>query len=346
MKYLYDIAIMRPIIILLVVIYHSFAMYAGVWAAPDGLQEVPLYLWICKFAQGFHIEGMAFIAGYVYAFQCLSLKKISSFGTFVLKKAKRLFIPSVVFGILYYFLYIFDVVSFDLIGFVIQILTGVGHLWYLPMLFWCFIGLWVIDHYQLSSWWLLLLLAIVSICPGLPIPFGFANVPHFLFYCYLGYWLYDHSDLIKSKISNRAIILTFWIIYIGLCSIDIIFVYPTKDVVYPLLTDKLYVYSIRGILKLGTACSGILALYSTINLFIYQHINTSKERLIHNASNLSFGVYLCHQFILIGLYYHTPLLEHVGSYWFPWIGLVFALVASVGITYLALKTKIGQFLMK
>ena len=335
---------MRPIIILLVVIYHSFAVYAGVWAPVEGLQQIPAYLWICKFAGGFHIEGMAFIAGYVYAFQCLSLNKRQAFSVFTKKKAKRLLIPNIIFSLLYYFLFHFDAQDFNILRFLLEIFSGSGHMWYLPMLFWCFVILWIIDkYYPTKDWLMLVLLALISIIPIPYIPFGLQRMPHFLFYCYLGYWLYEKHDAIQPRIT-RPLITTLWILYLLLCSIAIINVSPLNVLTSSSLISKLSFYTLNGMLGLFIACSGLMALYSTIELVSNKQTNKPQVHICR-ASNLSFGVYLCHQFILIRLYRHTYLLEYVGSYWFPWIGLIISLIGSVFITHLALKTRFGEFLL-
>lgn len=345
-KYLYDIAFMRPVIILLVVIYHSFAMYAGIWAAPDGLSEIPLYMWICKFAQGFHIEGMAFIAGYVFSFQCISLNKRQTLGSFALKKAKRLYIPSIVFGALYYFFFIFESDTFRPFSFIIQLLDGVAHLWFLPMLFWCFMGLWFIDKYCHSkNWFLLALLGFISVLPTPYIPLGLQKIPHFLFYCYLGYLMYKKHDVIPPKICNLYAIISLWILYFLLCCFAIRYASSLQVSISFLTTSKPIVLSLLGIVQLFISCSGILALYSTVEFAINKLIKKQEQSIVR-VGNLSFGVYLCHLFILIGLYYHTALLTIVGPYWLPWVGLAISFMGSMVITYLTLKTKTGRFLMQ
>lgn len=63
------------------------------------------------------------------------------------KKAERLILPSVVFSLVYWQLFNGDIT--DLVGggkIVISVLSGVGHLWYLPVLFWCFVSLWIVEN--------------------------------------------------------------------------------------------------------------------------------------------------------------------------------------------------------
>lgn len=60
---------------------------------------------------------------------------------------------------------------------------------------------------------------------------------------------------------------------------------------------------------------------------------------------LCFGVYLLQQFILIGLYRYTQLPSLLGCYVLPWLGFMVALVGSVLISQLLVKTKTGKFLI-
>lgn len=57
------------------------------------------------------------------------------------------------------------------------------------------------------------------------------------------------------------------------------------------------------------------------------------------------GVYLLQQFILLGLYDYTDIPVNVGCYWLPWVGLVFALLGSLFISQILVKTRIGKYLL-
>lgn len=95
---------MRPIVIILLVMMHSFTIYAGGWPCPFGIDcnMIPAYKWIQVITYGCMLEAFTFISGYIFGLQ-LQKKPV---GFFVLlgQKAKRLLIPSVLFGILYFVL--------------------------------------------------------------------------------------------------------------------------------------------------------------------------------------------------------------------------------------------------
>ncbi|MBO5828071.1 MAG: hypothetical protein J6R59_06360 [Paludibacteraceae bacterium] len=68
------------------------------------------------------------------------------------------------------------------------------------------------------------------------------------------------------------------------------------------------------------------------------------EKIIY-IGTLGYGVYVFHQFILRWLYYNTSMPSVVGGIWYPWIGLVVALVFSVLLTILFRKFELGRKLL-
>lgn len=42
-KLLYEVSIIRPILLVLLVFYHAFAIYSRAWAPIEGYSEVPAY---------------------------------------------------------------------------------------------------------------------------------------------------------------------------------------------------------------------------------------------------------------------------------------------------------------
>ena len=189
-KLLYEVSIIRPLIIFLLVVMHSFTMYDGGWPLPEGIHAVPAYAWLVNLISGFRIETIALIAGYVFAYQSIDLNRYYKFGGFVIKKIKRLIIPSLVFSLCYYFLFMQDVYKLGSLSFFIRLSSGIGHMWFLPMLFWCFIVLWFVDYYKIKGILFMTILAVLSLFNVPSLPFGVSRVFHFAFYRVLGYNMY------------------------------------------------------------------------------------------------------------------------------------------------------------
>ena len=94
-----DVMIMRPIVIFLLIVTHSFTMYTGgSWALPDSIHKVWAYNEITHFAFSFMLETFVFISGYLFGMQ---QQKQISFKVFLKKKLQRLIVPSIVFSIVY-----------------------------------------------------------------------------------------------------------------------------------------------------------------------------------------------------------------------------------------------------
>jgi len=77
-EYLSEIAFIRPLLIVLLVMYHAFIIYMGGWQEPSGFIPCKGYEWIARFSYSFMLETFVFISGYLFAFQ--RLKKNESFG--------------------------------------------------------------------------------------------------------------------------------------------------------------------------------------------------------------------------------------------------------------------------
>lgn len=246
-------------------------------------------------------------------------------------------IPCFVFSIIYYFMFR-D--KFDLVELVLGMFSGIGHMWFLPMLFWCFIMLWFVDKYKFNSKWLIFFLAGLSIIPFPSLPFGFSRVFHFYFYCYGGYLLYINRKHLYDKFLNNKSILMFFVVYVIL--IIVTFSFVKNQEAFTLVQKIIRILSLN-FLKFIYSVSGIMFLYLLVNKFTYNKNFTIKKWVI-NATTLCYGVYIFQQFILKFLYYKTNL-PLIGSIWLPWVGFIITIILSIMLTKISLKTKTGRFLL-
>ena len=346
-KLLYEVSIIRPTIIFLLVVLHAFA-HTTRWVHPGGViysndyQPIVVYQWFCRLISGFRIETIALIAGYVFAYQSLDLKRSYKFGPFVVKKFKRLIIPMLFFGAIYYFCFYVPLTGFSTRDFLSQLFSGCGHLWFLPMLFWCFLAIWFIDRFRLSSWLMLLLLAGLSIIPVPTLPLGLTKLPHFVFYVYAGYFLWTKRNYLFAHCLKNGFILFFWALYVILVIVNHALLPKTSPEMA--LWQKGLIYGISGITELVMSCSGIMALYLLVCKTTTKDGYTPKPWVV-NASDSCYGVYVYHQFILMYLYFYTPFVDMFPHYLVPWIGLLLTLGLSLLLTKVTLKTKFGRFLI-
>ena len=69
--HLHEIGIMRAILIVSIVLGHTFAIYSGKsasWYMPDGLQTVGIYKWLNAIFIAFSLQSFVFISGYLMAY--------------------------------------------------------------------------------------------------------------------------------------------------------------------------------------------------------------------------------------------------------------------------------------
>ena len=69
------IDILRSLCILLLLTYHSFAIYTGGWIKPDNVPDIPLYGWIGKLSYSFMLPMWVFISGHIWGHQVYTTKK-------------------------------------------------------------------------------------------------------------------------------------------------------------------------------------------------------------------------------------------------------------------------------
>lgn len=322
---------MRPIIIILLVMMHSFTMYAGGWDLPKGIVAVPAYKWIRVISYGCMLEAFTFISGYLFGFQ-LKKKKIDFF-PMVLSKLKRLILPSIIFGSIY--LIIFDII----VGWggviywksiLYKIICGAGHLWYLPMLFWCFIITWFLTRLAINEKIKLAGLLFFSIVAVLPMPINLNVVFHYLPFFYLGVYMYNNP---YQKIDTMKIIILLILFLLLLIAVTIYrdSHYEIQNGIKVVLWYVKQFYALLGVIGLFFICKKIGEKYKV-------------SSILAQFNACCFGIYIFHQFVLMILYYNTPIPTICGSYLLPWCGLIFAFSLSFGLTWLLRKTFIQNIL--
>lgn len=341
-KLLYEVSVIRPIVISLLVFLHSFTKISNGGGYSNEYQLNSIYEWLCAFIIGFRIETIALIAGYVFAFQSIDLHRKYMFIPFVSKKFKRLIIPMLFFGCIYYFLFFFNPAMFNIGSFFISLLSGCGHLWFLPMLFWCFLAIWIIDQFKLSGWVTLLLLAAMAIMPVPSLPFGLARLPHFLFFVYAGYFLWEKREWLLDKALGNKTICGLWLLYVIMVIVTRVLL-PESSAEMSMFSKGI-IYLTNSGLKLFMSCCGIMALYLLVCKFTTRENYKAKDWVI-TASDNCYGLYVFHQFVLVLLYFKTPFVNNLHPLLVPWLGFIIIYVVSLCLTKLSLKTKLGRFLI-
>lgn len=331
------ILVWRPLLILSIVIGHSFAIYSGAWDCD--FSEIPFiagYAWVNPLFISFQLQAFFFISGYLFWMKEPICKSISlqEYWNFFRKKLMRLYFPSIVFSLLYLYLFTAKITIIDIFE---AFLLGRGHFWFLPTLFWC-----SVIHRLFAKWgqkylWLYLSVTFLVIYAGVVLSYLypclitalFANIGRYFFFFALGASI--HYTKLGEYFRNRGgdskhIVygVSFFLAFI------IMWCITTFDNWYLIgqgKIEKLLDFVVDPL----KALLGVLAMY-TFWLHMEQYDYSSKVISFWiYLSSICFGIYVVHQFILIDLVNrHLPLIYSVVGGWFiPFVLLFIAILCSV-----------------
>lgn len=319
---------MRLILVALVIIYHSFAPFCGSWDPIGSGEPIKTYFYIGKISYSFFLEAFVFISGILVGFQSLKRPVKEQGFKFITKKIKRLILPSVIFSIIYYFCFY----SYSgIYNGIIAIINGCGHLWFLPMLFWCFVFLWLIERISINKITVLIIASVISLFSNNTLPVRIGVTMYYFIFFLLGYY-YPTGAL--NKIINPSIrnILIYLVLFCCL--------FPLSITSY---SDSISGVILTHLIRLISSFSGVMFMYCLV-----LRLTPDKKPLpplLVTLSTYSFGIYIVQQFILKYLYYHTSLPLTVDYLLLPFIGTFVALILSLIITHISLKTFLGKFLI-
>lgn len=344
-KILYEVVLIRLILIVLLVLYHAFAMYNGAWKMPEGIHEVKAYWWIASFAYSFMLEAFVFVSGYVYGYQVRTKYNcVVDFNTTVLRKAKRLLIPSITFSILYFICFNLDK-DINIGRLVYNILNGEGHMWFLPMLFWCFVMLFLVEKFHISSKYAFPLAILMAVCSFLPLPFRISSAAYYFLFFYCGY-LIQSNDIQLGKFYKGRNVVMFGVLFLSafislklLLDNSAVIVFSQQSIFH----KAVYLASSR-VCSIVYATLGLIFIYLFIEWLISVKSIVVSDKLVV-FSTYCFGVYIYQQFILKMLINNSSIVSSCGSYWLPWTAFAIALCVSIILTLLTLRTKLGRFLL-
>lgn len=347
-KILENVVIIRLILIVLLVMFHAFAIYNGAWEMPSGITTVKAYYFIASLSYSFMLETFVFIAGYVLGYQTrVKYSSVLPIKSCLLRKAKRLLIPSVLFSLLY-ILCFRDISEYSVLDYIYHVVNGVGHMWFLPMLFLCFIFICITEKMKLSPQ-LVVIFAVIaslfSIGPLGNLPIRFSLAMYYFIYFAIGFYIQKYELAIERFVTFRNISLTF-------VSYTILFllyhyVMDRNNAMNPNelgFSTRALCALLERVLKILQAFFGLITTSFLVD-YLLKGDKIKPSRLMVRLSRYCFGVYIFQQFILMWCVKSPVIVNSLGSYAFPWVAFVVALVLSLLCTHVLLQTKIGRFLV-
>ena len=224
-----------------------------------------------------------------------------------------------------------------------ELISGVGHMWYLPMLFWCFLAMFFIEKQNLKPGTMIVLLVVMALISSLPLPVRLNSTMYYMLFFFAGYAIKRYSVTVDQFAAPKWIIGVFAIYTLALITVQCI--KPLSDsILTGGLQYKIFSSIIRSLYRLLYAIPGAAMIYLMSYWLVYKKELKLDIRLI-NLSACCFGIYLFQQFILKWIYYNTPAAQHISIAYLPWIAFLLTLIMSYLLTKACLKTRLGRFLI-
>ena len=334
-EWLYEISFMRPILLLLLVSYHAFAPWCGTWDMPVGCVDFEPYRWVAVMSRAFRLECFVFISGYIFTFQMLAKNKFPRFKELLGSKIVRLLIPCWFFSILYFILF---KTYTSITDFLMVILGGAGHLWYLPCLFICFLVQWVLIKKNYDYRFVLIILSMLTLVSFIPLPLNMNQPLYYMLFFFGGGLFYQNKEIIRERTNAKNLVLSWLFFVIVLFFVEWAFK-SLNGINQQSLVARGTIYGVKKLLKASLAWIGIYAFYKSAVVWCLNH---QVREWALKIGVCGYGVYVFHQFILVWLYDYTTLPNLLGTYWLPWAGFILATTFSLVLTLLIRKTNIGR----
>lgn len=336
-----DVVVIRPLAILLLIVMHSFTIYGGGWDLPDACQPVETYWWIAKVTYSFMLEIFVFISGYLFSYQLRERNKPApSLGQLVRSKLRRLILPSIVFSALY--LPLFTPPEKLSFGSLYKLLDGAGHMWFLPMLFWCFLGGWMLLRWKAGNGGKFAILIGLALLSSVSLPLQLDKACYYLLFFYAGCVVRQHSRALIARFAEPRSIALATAIFVTLFISGTLAIRALSELPAESYLVRKGIGSACRALMLPYASAGIAATYLGVNWWLKEHALPSW---LATANRYCFAVYIYHQFLIKALYFHTPLPDTAGTFLLPFVGLALTLTGSCMLALWMGRTRVGRYLL-
>lgn len=326
-----DIAVLRFICITVVVFFHGYGMtyvhfsddvnaaYSEIYEASN--QYGPINVAMPMFI---------FISGFLFGVQLMHKQPVD-FRKMVKSKFMRLMVPFFVFTV-------FFMLTTNSLSWKPFYQWTYWHLWFLPMLFWCFVATYFIRPLIFSDNSVVCLTTLSALLgfsvSGLEVPMilGVHNVHESIFWFAFGAWFYKHENIFSKRNLKIVVAICGGALYIMLFKL-----FPTE-------------YGEQSILGSFTSLCGIASLWCLVGLFNWR--DTMLTRILLSLSTASFGIYIFHNWIEMYMLSRTaqrllPIeqLAEDHTVLFPLIFCIVAFSLSYICTSVLRLTKIGRKLI-
>lgn len=193
---LQNVIILRSFAIMAVVLYHCYSPWLTAWNWADTPAR-PYYSFIMEVMLVGRMPLFVFVSGYLFSHLFIDRGKYHEFTSFISNKFKRLLVPMLLFS---------GLMAVCLQRNYINLIIGDNcyHLWFLKMLFWCFIVCWSVAHYIHRAWieCSILFLSAVLMFIHFPELLGLSYFSKYFFFFVGGYLYYKYRNHMRLIYSN------------------------------------------------------------------------------------------------------------------------------------------------
>lgn len=345
---LYDVVVIRLLLIFLLVTYHALCIYCGEWEPPYRVNvDIPFYEVLGILSYSFMLETFVFISGLLFGYTAIRKPQTLTLRVCCIKKAKRILLPCMIFGAIYYAMFLDLRQSVASIFY--SVLTGCGHLWFLPMLFWCFVTTCLLVKFTPPYRWntiskiimaFSMLCSIFMLFRYLPMRLDFLGKYYFFFFLGFGMGRQNY----KLRIMSVKHLWLIFVIYIFMFSCYLMLRKELDASVENVVWIRFIMRTIMNVSKMIMSLSAIYFLYVFSKKNIVLRYLDSHPRIVQ-LSSYCYGTYIFQQFILKIFYYKTNIACNVPDIFLPWCAIVLTLLLSLILTYCVLQTKVGRYLI-
>ncbi len=327
-----EIDLIRSILIVFVIAFHACCPYfAKTWMLTPSMSEEyrGTYTYIGHIIYNGMLEMFVLLSGFLYANTIKSKLTLS----FCKKKTLRLYVPCLFWGCIYSLFFSAD---FN----IKNIVNGIGHLWFLPMLMWLFLlerQVNKLSSFGCNNYHIFLILSFIAIIPFPTLPLGLNISLYYLLFFHCGVFLHSNYKQFISKI--RAIKMWQILIFAICCTFAIIAI-TELDSAAPeqSLPLKMLLISRAHLIH----CFGAIAVLPLYWKFAIITSKWANNRFILSLDQCSFGIYILQEFGLRLLYYNTPFCAYFGNI-SPILSIPIVLTTSWLLTTIMMHYNITKF---
>lgn len=233
-------------------------------------------------------------------------------------------------------------------GIFYNIIIGEGHIWFLPMLFLCFVGIYLFELLKFPPK-IVIVLAIIaslfSLGPLADLPFRISQAMYYFLFFVIGYYLQKFNVSIERLARAKSITLLLVVYLITFLLYQHLLLKHLNIGTTELSTLTRFANSfLRRSLRITQAIGGLFMSLSLVNYMLNNNL-IHVSSLAIKLSGYCFGVYVFQQFILKWIITNPYMINALGSIYLPWVAFLLASMLSLFMTHIMLKTKFGRFLV-